>query len=807
MAVTNVSGRRWTRKHDNPGVPTVPSAPMTWFPTSLEDVIELCAAGNPGMTAAGSHWALSTTAIADTNFVETHDPDITSPAMAKTLTEVVPGCLSRELLTRMAAAPPSSYSTTSHVPNDGTYFVHVQTGKRVFQLYAELDQGDDNNLDSLAVLLTKPPFDTNNFLGPWAFQTLGGAGGQTVFGALTTGTHGGDFTDGPIAESVVAMHLVTDGGRHYWIERESLPYFQTQFTDDAALHKLYGDDKFKGNQARGIDNFEIIRDDDVFNAVLIGAWRFGIVYSVVLRAVRQYSLEQLRVLKDWTDVRDEIMDPGSELFADPPAVGADQFQARFLQIAICVTPYANSTKNRVGVSKHWNVAAMPDAVNPFGRAERVGMVVAPFDSQLGGPRFEFAGNSHGYTPGTVTPPATAQPASFLSLACMNADFMVGVLQAVAVEVTQFVNSNGAVIGAGLAAVMVVGGPVVATTLLAALAILLAVLAPLILAIVALVASGGNHLGNVLNDVGNALLNRSDPTEREAGMLIWQMIGYELFSQQQSNSDCTSISYAMMDGNDYLDASCNVNIDSIEVFFDAADPMLPAFVDALLAFEVLQERTFGRAFIGYISLRFTGPTKALLGEERFERTCVAEVAGFLDASGTKPLIDFALMLALDPNFSGILHWGQRNPATQADIQRLFGDTVTDPSGPLHRWRAALSRLTANGRLDAFSNGFTRQTGLEIVTPQIASLGVPPGAVVLGVPCDITWDCVDNPNATQVTLSVTDPGGGVQVLPTPTLGGTAVLVPALAGVHAVNLVASLTVGGETREVAQQQLVSVQ
>ena len=708
----------------------------------------------------------------------------------------------------MAAAPPSSYNTTSHVPNDGTYFVHVQTGKRVFQLYAELDQGDDNNPDSLAVLLTKAPFNTNNFLGPWAFLTLGGAGGQTVFGALTTGTHGGDFTDGPMAESVAAMHLVTDGGKHYWIERESLPFFQTQFTDDTALTKLYGDDKFKGKQARGVDNFEIIRDDDVFNSVLIGAWRFGIVYSVVLRAVRQYSLEGKRFLSDWATVRGQIMDPNSVLFADPPPVGSDTFNARFTQAVVCVTPFANSTMNLVGVTNHWNVAAMPDAVNPFGRAERVGKVLAPFDSQLGGPRFEFAGNSHGYSPSTVTPPATAQPASFLTLACMNANFMTGVLQAVATEVSDFVNGDGTVIGAGLAAVLTVGGPVVATTLLAALAILLAVLLPLIAAIAALAASGGaDHLGNVLDDVADALLDRPTQAERDAGILIWQMIGHELFSQQQGPLDFQCISYAMMDGNDYLDASCNVNVDSIEVFFDAADPMLPAFVDALLAFEVLQERTFGRAFVGYLSLRFIGPTKALLGEERFARTCVAEVAGLLDAKGTKPLIDFALMLALDPNFSGILHWGQRNTATQSDIERLFGDTVAAPTGPLHRWRAALSRLTANGRLDAFSNAFTRQTGLEIVTPKIGTLTTPPGFVPVGAAFAVGWSCVDNPPATQAALSVTHPGGGVQVLPTPALSGTAHYTPTLAGSYAVNLVATLTVGGETRQASVQQLVNVQ
>jgi hypothetical protein len=40
-----------------------------------------------------------------------------------------------------------------------------------------------------------------------------------VVGALSTGTHGGDFDRPPLADAVVALHLVADGGKHYWIER------------------------------------------------------------------------------------------------------------------------------------------------------------------------------------------------------------------------------------------------------------------------------------------------------------------------------------------------------------------------------------------------------------------------------------------------------------------------------------------------------------------------------------------------------------------------------------------------------------
>src|SRR5260370_24873738 len=109
----------------------------------------------------------------------------------------------------------------------------------------------------------------------------------------------------------------------------------------------------------------------------------------------------------------------------------------------------------------------------------------------------------------------------------------------------------------------------------------------------------------------------------------------------------------MDGHDYLDQSCDVNVDSIEVFFAASDPMLVAFVDALLVFELAQEVTAGKAMVGYISLRFTGPSEALIAMEQHSTTCAIEVAGLKAVVRTRQRIDFAVALALDPNCHSVL----------------------------------------------------------------------------------------------------------------------------------------------------------
>src|SRR5207247_157927 len=96
------------------------------------------------------------------------------------------------------------------------YLFHVEAGMRLYQLYCLLDAGDDTIADSIATTLPQ-------YKGPWAMETLGGAGGQTIVGAISTGTHGGDVHLPPIGDSVQAIHLVGTEGRQYWIERELIP--------------------------------------------------------------------------------------------------------------------------------------------------------------------------------------------------------------------------------------------------------------------------------------------------------------------------------------------------------------------------------------------------------------------------------------------------------------------------------------------------------------------------------------------------------------------------------------------------------
>jgi hypothetical protein len=92
----------WRRKHDMPGATIV--VPAIQYPTTLEQVIQICRSSPPEerLHAAGSHWALSSAAMSDHTFIETHAPDNAHRGMARTLHEVIPNCMNPAFLELMS---------------------------------------------------------------------------------------------------------------------------------------------------------------------------------------------------------------------------------------------------------------------------------------------------------------------------------------------------------------------------------------------------------------------------------------------------------------------------------------------------------------------------------------------------------------------------------------------------------------------------------------------------------------------------------------------------------------------------------
>jgi len=167
-----------------------------------------------------------------------------------------------------------------------------------------------------------------------------------------------------------------------------------------------------------------------------------------------------------------------------------------------------------------------------------------------------------------------------------------------------------------------------------------------------------------------------------------------------------ISYAMLDGWDYSDRDCITNADSIEVAFDAGTDLGVRFINESLiprTNQLVDGKLTGKpmAFGGYASMRFTGRTEALIGIQKWDRTCVIEVAGLRELSGIGPLLD---QLESDAKTMGAtVHWGQRNQMTRADVDAMY-------SG-IERWRGVLARLSSGGDPQTFSSAYTRAAGLE------------------------------------------------------------------------------------------------
>ncbi|MEM8930334.1 MAG: FAD-binding protein [Acidobacteriota bacterium] len=107
-----------------------------------------------------------------------------------------------------------------------------------------------------------------------SLRTSGAANGQTIVGAMSTGTHGAAIDVGAVQDTIVALHLVVSPERSVWLERASAPVVVD------ALPTAFG--------------AELIRDDALFDAALVSFGSFGIIAGVVVEATDRFFLHAFR---------------------------------------------------------------------------------------------------------------------------------------------------------------------------------------------------------------------------------------------------------------------------------------------------------------------------------------------------------------------------------------------------------------------------------------------------------------------------------------------------------------------------------
>jgi hypothetical protein len=749
-----VDRSEWRRKHDDRrAVPLVPSPEAHFFPETRQDLVEIVvrslAEQDKQVRASGSHWALSHAAVTEQFVVETRGFSATDgfPANAflnSTLYDVIPGCLHDAALADLVSQPERPFLGAE--PDLESYnLYHVEAGVRIFELYSRLDLTSGNAGDTTPLEAHMPTSrhpltqGVGALKGPWAMPTLGGAGGQTIVGAFSTGTHGGDQHQTPIADAVQAIHLIAPDAREYWIERGA--------GLDQQLHPLVDESRLRAVYP----GIEVVRDNEVFQAVLVGVGRLGIIYSVVLKVVRQYGLNQVRTPARWRGVAARLLDPADTLF-----------QSRFLQIAVnphpSVDPAFGAVADHTCYVEQRVAVGLADSAAWQGPAQR-------------------AGANAGRRPPIGT-------ADFQSLLCTTE------------SVTEIVGGIKAAIAGAIAVVALIPGGI----------LLVGPLTTLDLALTPFLFYTGT-LGELVTDLCNLALSLGMP---------WfvSLVNDAFLSFGQPElppPGRTDISYAIMDFYDYTDRGCVPSADSLTVSFNADDTLFLTFMDILFArvreLEAgtltpppppgMPPRAVGRpmSFAGYVSLRFTGRTAALLGMQRWGRTCNIEIAGIKGIAGSDP---FLRTLEADAAALGAtVHWGQKHEGPLRQVEATFPD--------LDRWRNVLARFTDNGRLTNFSTEFSRAKGLEVVQPRAGALRLDARFVCLGEPLTVSWDARSNPRGTQLVLRLLPTAGAPADMEVGLNGTLDLRLPR--GYTRVQLVAALTFGGVTRtDASPAELIGV-
>ncbi len=120
---------------------------------------------------------------------------------------------------------------------------------------------------------------------------MGGYDGQTIAGVMMTATHGSGRDYGPIADQVLSMQVVGEGGVMYQVEPVN------GITDPA---------KFPGTlEEDSTIPVQLIQDDDVFNAMRVSIGSMGVVYSVTLQTDEKFWLKEVRFKTTWSELKKE----------------------------------------------------------------------------------------------------------------------------------------------------------------------------------------------------------------------------------------------------------------------------------------------------------------------------------------------------------------------------------------------------------------------------------------------------------------------------------------------------------------------
>jgi hypothetical protein len=530
------------------------------------------------------------------------------------------------------------------LPRDRRVLVHVEAGIQIRQLLADLASA------GLAV------------------PTMGAAGGQTLAGALSTGTHGSDLDLSTLGDAVRAVHLVGIDGQEWWIERNG----------GAGRFVAYSD------WPDWCADTRVVRDSDFLESVIVGVGRFGIIYSMVLEVMLQYQLEELRHETTWSKTRTALI---AAVDSDYTSAAGGLFEqpAPCQQIADALAKLKQGTYEVFDpeLTEWIELPVTPDMI--AAKQKELDACLEKYkDANRDGPRFasivlDAASGSRVWITQrratTDTSDKLEKNFDIFGYFCTH-DLQTAELVFTATGVVATTLHN---LGVGAATSGAFGLAAdyfqlsIELTLAAANFTTLGQFAAKVIDILRDFDGLGHHLiDDLIQEIsGGVIAGQHDPPLRRGP------------------------SGKIMDIQNYKLTGC-ISGNSAEFFFDAASTAYIAFVDELRKVA----KVLG-PLLGIIVLRFVRKTAAKIGMQRFARTVCIEVMVARPGSANDEYMQKAEALAVQ--FGGIPHWGQEHNIDASRVASIYG-------ADLETWRWALAETDAEKK-STFSSQFTRQRGLE------------------------------------------------------------------------------------------------
>ena len=190
----------------------------------LQGIIQACVDDGKPLRAHGALWSLSTVAV-------------------------TPGRLLDNIALRLAFEVPANLTSPAYA-GDPSKLRFIECGNSVAALNDYL------------------------FAAGLSIKGCGSNNGQTLAGALSTGTHGGAFNFGAMQEMVVGLHLLTGPSRAVYLERKTSPVMRPDFAASIGA--------------------EFIQDDTLFNAALVSLGSFGIIHGIMIETRDLFALNAIR---------------------------------------------------------------------------------------------------------------------------------------------------------------------------------------------------------------------------------------------------------------------------------------------------------------------------------------------------------------------------------------------------------------------------------------------------------------------------------------------------------------------------------